>query len=144
MLGSCSLLLSALGMGRDKGRVWVGKLESRPFLWALISGGKPGSQVTAEDTGPPEGWEREHLNHPWPLLSLASGQQSTSIFFFNSIYSLNQQTLGYQEQSKLSSLNKDIHHSSWQINPWQWQINPWQRNSLHWLGWDIIIPGWFS
>lgn len=60
------------------------------------------------------GQDRRHLNHTWPAAQPGLGPDKAQAlsFFFSSIYALNQQTLGYEGQSKLSSLNKGIHQAS--------------------------------
>lgn len=112
-LASDSFFLSAVGLGREgECKGWSkGRLESRPLLWAQASGGQPGSQMTMEDIRPLEGYDRRHLNHIWP--TAPSGhwpdKEQALSFFLSSIYSLNQQTLGCEGQSKLRNLNKGIH-----------------------------------
>lgn len=60
-------------------------------------------------------WEKQHLNHTWSAAQpglqpgFVPDKAQAFSFFFRSIYSLSQQTLGYKGQSKLSSLNKGIH-----------------------------------
>lgn len=61
-----------------------------------------------------EGYDRQHLNHIWPTVPPGPWPDKAQAlsFFFSSIYSLNQQTLGYEGQSKFRSLNKGIHQAA--------------------------------
>lgn len=119
-LGSSSLLLSAVGMEKEGAGEGQRKESLSPGLSSEfecqegnLATQQPGDsrrQVAPRGVG----WEKQYVNHTWPAAQpclqpgFVPDKAQAFSFFFSSIYSLNQQTLGYKGQSKLSNLNKGI------------------------------------